>query len=68
MLEEMDVIRLRLSSELVKRVFQATAVKWETLRNCILSKRGVQNASEGTREKIKQDLDIVTHLRLDREI
>ena len=27
MLEEMDVIRLRLSSELVSIVFQATAVK-----------------------------------------
>jgi hypothetical protein len=27
MLEEMDVIRLGLSSELVSRVFQATAVK-----------------------------------------
>jgi hypothetical protein len=68
MLEEMDVIRLGLSSELVNRVFQATAVKMRDATKPYLSKRGVQNASEGTREKIKQDLDIVTYLRSDREI
>jgi hypothetical protein len=44
MLEEMDVIHLGLSSELVNGVFQATTVKWETLRNCILLKCSVQNA------------------------
>jgi hypothetical protein len=49
----MDIIHLRLSLELVSRVFQATAVKMGSAMNQILPKRSVRNTSKETREKIK---------------